>query len=225
MKPALQILAVLLVCILVVSDPTSGAAREDGRLTVAPDAHPWRSIGRLNVAGYRRKHHCTATLISADVILTARHCLKKPRGDGLVQPDRVHFLAGYSRGEHLEHHRGRKAKIIGFDMALVWLATRSKLEPVRIAPLGQANSALFQAGYSADKGHVLTVDPVCKVLGRGAPNMLKHNCEAISGDSGAPIFVDAKDGLAIVAIHIGRNGRTGIGEFVPVEKVQSLLQD
>src|SRR5690606_38549552 len=40
------------------------AAEVGGRVVVAPETGPWKAIGRLNVAGFRIRRHCTATLVA-----------------------------------------------------------------------------------------------------------------------------------------------------------------
>ncbi|NQW10642.1 MAG: hypothetical protein HQ481_12275 [Alphaproteobacteria bacterium] len=190
--------------------------QRDGRIVAAPTGHPWRSIGRVNLAGYRLRRHCTGTLIAHDRVLTARHCLLGLRpggGVGLVSPREVHFLPGYARGEHLGHYRGVAFETIGGEAMLVRL-DRSVLEaPVAVTRRTPAvGGALFQAGYSNDRGQVLTVDPACRYLGPSPDGYWRHDCEAIAGDSGAPILIDTAEGLAIAAIHVGRRGGTGLAE-------------
>lgn len=196
------------------------ADARDGRVTVAPDAHPWASIGRLNVAGYRIRRHCTATLVAPDLVLTAHHCVNPiGRGDW-AEPGNVHFLAGYARGSFTAHRTASGYIPLGPDSALVRLSAPIDLPviPIYDGRLPAAGSALAQAGYSGDKGHVLTVDPACKFLGTRSGGRWRHNCEAVAGDSGSPLLIDGPEGLSIAAIHIGRID--GIGDAEPVSADQ-----
>lgn len=199
----------------------SGAAAADigGRVIVGPETGPWRAVGRLNVAGYRLRRHCTATLVAPDLALTARHCLGGFRGEEWVAPELVHFLPGYSRGGYLEHRQAVGYLPVGDEAVLVRLDGRAKVTPIPIAESGTApGTALFEAGYSGDKGQVLTVDPACRFLGWSSDGLWNHDCEAIGGDSGAPILVDTGAGLAVAAIHIGRRGNVGLAE--PLDPVR-----
>ncbi len=193
----------------------SGKTRaEDGRITVRPDVNPWNVIGRLNVSGYRARRHCTATLVEPRIALTAWHCLLQFFRDGVVDPRAVHFLPGYDRGSFHEHLRGVTYQRRGDDVVLITLDHTSSLVPVameRVTPT--TGDALLQAGYSSDRSQVLTADPACKYLGPAAQGRWLHDCEAVAGDSGAPILWDTGHGLVVVAIHVGRTADgTGIAE-------------
>jgi len=209
--PLLLLTALALTVLL----PTRSDAA-DGRVTVSPDSHPWASIGRLNVAGYRLRRHCTAALVAPDLVLTARHCLKA-LGDGpWADPGSVHFLAGYSRGEFRAHRTASGYIPIGQEATLVRLAAPVDLPaiPVHDGPAPRTGSSLSQAGYSGDRGHVLTVDPTCTFLGTRTGGRWRHDCEAVSGDSGSPLLIDGVGGLSIAAIHVGRIN--GVGDAEPV---------
>lgn len=188
----------------------------DGRVVVDSEAAPWRSIGRLNVAGYRAARHCTATLVERSVALTAWHCLLPFFRDGVVDPTRVHFLPGYARGRFLDHLRGVSFRRIGEEAVLITLDHDGSMAPVPfVSHRPKAGEPLFQAGYSGDRSHVLTADPSCRYLGPAKDGRWLHDCEAISGDSGAPIMRDTAAGLVVVAIHIGRTA-DGIGIAEPL---------
>lgn len=200
-------------------DPRAGAAGAEigGRVIVAPDVAPWSAVGRLNVAGFRIRRHCTATLVAPDLALTARHCLGGFRGEAWVAPELVHFLPGYSRGGYMEHLQAIEYELVGSEAVLVRLDGPAKAPPIPVADRDTApGTALFEAGYSRDKGHVLTVDPACRFLGWSSDGLWHHDCEAIGGDSGAPILVDTGAGLAVAAIHVGR--RDGVGLAEPLDR-------
>jgi protease YdgD len=205
---------VALLGLLTIGTSSTQPAAEDGRITVRPEATPWNAIGRLNVSGYRARRHCTATLVEPRVALTAWHCLLQFFRNGVVNPRAVHFLPGYDRGTFHEHLRGISYERVGDDVVLVTLSDISNLAPVRMESVTPVSGdTLFQAGYSADRSHVLTADPACTYLGPTADGRWLHNCEAVSGDSGAPILRDTGNGLVVVAIHVGRTADgTGIAE-------------
>lgn len=202
-------------------DAAAAGAEIGGRVIVAPDTAPWRAVGRLNVAGFRIRRHCTATLVAPDLALTARHCLGGFRGEEWVAPEQVHFLPGYSRGGYLEHRQAVGYVPVGAEAVLVRLDGRATVTPIPIAEAGAVpGTALFEAGYSRDKGHVLTVDPVCRFLGWSEDGLWQHDCEAIGGDSGAPILVDTATGLAVAAIHVGRRGGVGLAEPLDPDRMR-----
>ncbi len=79
------------------------------RRAVGNTDHPWQAIGRVNIGG---TVHCSGTLVAANIVLTAAHCLYSRRMEKMVVPSSVNFLAGYSKGEFRGHSKV-KAYIVG----------------------------------------------------------------------------------------------------------------
>ncbi|MEQ9331345.1 trypsin-like peptidase domain-containing protein [Thalassobaculum sp.] len=225
LAPCLLLLLGLALSGTAARDADATGAAIGGRVIVAPDAAPWQAVGRLNVAGFRIRRHCTATLVAPDLALTARHCLGGFRGEEWVAPDLVHFLPGYSRGGYIEHRQAVGYEPVGNEAVLVRLDGPAMIASVPIARRGTVpGTALFQAGYSRDKGQVLTVDPACRFLGWSDDGLWNHDCEAIGGDSGAPILIDTGAGLAVAAIHVGRRGSVGLAEPLDPERMPRLAR-
>lgn len=220
---ALLILVTVLTALSPLSSPAQGRRAADGRVTVASDTHPWASIGRLNVAGYRIRRHCTGTLVAPDLVLTAHHCLKALGEGDWADPENVHFLAGYARGRFKAHRRASSFIPLGPDSTLVRLSAPIDLPvlPIYKGAAPAAGAALAQAGYSADRSHVLTVDPACSFLGVRAGGRWRHDCEAVAGDSGSPLLIDGSGGLAIAAIHVGRTAGTGDAEPISAAAISA----
>ncbi len=83
------------------------------RRVVENTDHPWQAIGRVNIGGTT---HCSGTLVAANVVLTAAHCLYSRRMKKMVVPSTVHFLAGYSKGEFRGHSKVQSYRVgTGFD--------------------------------------------------------------------------------------------------------------
>ena len=196
-------------------------AEVGGRVIVAPETGPWSAVGRLNVAGFRIRQHCTATLVAPDLALTARHCLADFLGEGWVAPELVHFLPGYARGKYIGHYQAVGYQPVGTEAILVRLDRPAEVPPIPIADRdAEPGAALFEAGYSRTNGHVLTVDPACRFLGWSSDGYWNHDCEAIGGDSGAPILIDTGAVLAVAAIHVGRRGTVGVAEPLDPARVR-----
>lgn len=183
-----------------------------GRETQAASLDKARSlaaIGRLNVAGYRQRRQCTATLIAPSIALTAKHCMRAFRGPGMTAPGNVHLLLGYDRGKWREHHR-----VIAFgfpelprkdaDVVLLYLATVSSIRPLAITDQSTAKGTkVLQAGYGMDRAHVLSIDDNCRIIDQLAGGRLRHDCETTFGESGGPILAPIDGEWRIVAVISG----------------------
>jgi len=212
----------------------------DQRVTVDSTEAPWRAIGRLNS---RLGSHCTATVIGPKRLLTAAHCLWNKRTRSYLPPQTLHFVAGYNKGDYLFHSRvaaihpapgyqplaAKSLAQFSHDWALIDLVNDPVPVTGRIAlakgalngfqkPSAKAGPYI-QAGYSADRRHVLTAHVGCPMFGIERKRKLAiHGCNALPGDSGSPILLALADGsYSLVAIHVGHAAAgTGPGKGIAV---------
>lgn len=63
---------------------------------------PWSSVGKIYNSA---RSSCTGSVIAPDKVLTAAHCLFNRATARFLQPDALHFLLGYKRGEFRSHAR------------------------------------------------------------------------------------------------------------------------
>jgi len=212
----------------------------DHRTIVDSTKTPWRAIGRLNRRG---GGHCTATVIAPNLVLTAAHCLWNKRTRNYVPAQALHFVAGWSKGEYLFHSKAKAVrpaagyeanmkkgiKAFTHDWAVVeliedpapvtGLIRPDKSGPSKFQPRTAKFGPYTQAGYSADKRHVLTAHINCPIWGiEKNLNVALHACDALPGDSGSPIVVPGANGIyKLIAIHVGyaKTSTSGTGIAVP----------
>ena len=186
----------------------AGIGERDPRIMPDLNAAPWRGVGKLQATSGTLYTSCTGALIGPATVLTAAHCLLNPRTREFFPPSALHFLIGYDRGSAAGHAHvvsfvtsdsydpAQPRKTRSHDWALLTLDTELGT-PDRILPLldraPAVGTAVTIGGYSQDHPYVITADPDCRIVGRevdgGGHALLRHDCTATHGASGAPVLV------------------------------------
>jgi protease YdgD len=189
---------------------------------------PWSSLVRVqSEAGGQ----CTGVLVAPGRVLTAAHCLVARRTGRLLQPDRVHVLAGYDRGEFRTQARVASLRVapgfdattagpLGADWAVLHLAAPLPLPVLPLAGLPARGASAMLGGWQQDRAHALLADTDCPVLALVVDNagrlLLQHGCAGTRGVSGGPLLVRQGAGWAVAGVAVGamRQGRGGLAVAV-----------
>ena len=191
-------------------------AAEIGRETYlnATESEAWRGIGRVNVAGPRKRGMCTGALIAPDIVLTAAHCLVNLRTGKPHPTGTIHFVAGWHKGGKVGHSKAKAIAVhpefvvrsnglprsFAHDIGLVRLARPipDVAKPFPVVPFAR-HEAYTLIGYRRDRAHALSRQDDCSYI-YSVRGILQIGCLSTKGASGAPIFIMTKDGPGIVAV-------------------------
>ena len=211
---------------------------------------PWRTVGRVNSTDRNIRSHCTGTLLSSTVVLTASHCLYNFQRKAWIPVQSLFFVAGYQRGKGQATARIERYLVdpvhdvtsrdfsAGFaqDWALLVL-DESISDAIGYLPLANfqrtPNPAKVQlAGYPALRSHVLSLVEDCGALTTdGEQRIFLARCSAMRGDSGAPLLIKSDAGYQIAGVFVGTfvnpNGPYSISvrNGVFQKALQSILAD
>ncbi len=221
---------------------TPGIGPVDPRIRANQKEMPWRAVGRLKAGG----GSCTGALVAPALLLTAAHCLYSGPEKRALQANELIFRLGYSEGTFDAEARGTKIIVpntydpvlaigsMGDDWALIELDKPIGL-PDRYLPMRDrapdTGTEVALGGYARDRIEFLMVDPKCYTQGvmldkSGMP-LIRHNCTATYGVSGAPLLAHTETGWAIVGIEVvgGSRGGGASGLYNVIAAMNALPAD
>lgn len=161
------------------------------------------AVGRLNLAGYKHREMCSATLVAPDLALTAAHCVVLPQDGYLKRIGDMTFVAGWNGESHKGASKITQTYVhprafengrfqLPFDIAFVELAQALAPDPLEI---GDAPGPFSLLGYRRSRPHRLDVQEACS---GESDQILRINCPVEPGQSGGPVLANGKI-LAVIS--------------------------
>ncbi len=180
----------------------------DNRVLVSDGSAPFSSIGKLDVG-------CTGTMIGKKLMLTAGHCIIKDNSS-TPRADFKKFVANMINGTGSATATPVRAWVGGatpeedrkMDWAIVELSTAlgESQGTLAVSSKDLTSSLPYTVnlgGYNSDlgEGKTVSVNWGCSIRSI-VDGKFHHDCDSISGISGAPLFVKEDERWKIVGISV-----------------------
>lgn len=182
-------------------------------LSTADENRGWEAVGRLN---FGESGFCTAALVTADVVLTAAHCLYDKQTGERVPAEAIEFQAGLRFGR-AEAYRGIRRIVVhpdydfsdqdrlgrvGSDLALLELdrpVRSGHVRPFRTQIRVHAGQTVQVVSYAKDRADAPSHEQDCVILTRD-DDILVLSCSVDFGSSGAPVFAMFNGEVRVVSV-------------------------
>jgi len=183
---------------LVLAFCASAVMAEGRKILGAHEQRHWQAVGRLNFGdGF-----CTGSLVAADMVVTAAHCVHANRTGVQRRAETIHFVAGYRLRKYADHQKAASVSVhpgykharvlrsseIATDLALVKLSGEiDKAKPLPLAPGVAKGDEVLILSYGRDRPEIPSIQSPCLVE-RQNRGVAVLDCDVTYGVSGAPMM-------------------------------------
>lgn len=213
--------------------PLAGQTAKGEQPLSADAQRPWGTIGQITYGHAPGGAICTGTLVAADLVLTAGHCVAK---DGVaMQPGDIQFAAGWRDGTSLAVRHGSaivlaqpsadQPREMSQDVALLVLDAPIGADVA--TPLALSRQDLFAERYSfigfrRDAPKVAVRNDDCNLMAT-QPGVLQLSCPVVSGNSGAPVLMYRRGVWQVAAVMVARDGNTQAYAVIPGDDLRARI--
>jgi hypothetical protein len=196
---------------------------------VIPDEvfYPLSAIGLIEVSDKNNKviTRCTGTVVHENTVLTNAHCLLDREKKNILNDGFARFYPGILQFEKkfgsYELNLSKKRNFYvpssfkldqgNDDFAFLRFPLSNDVGVIKVIPfedqwLGKNNWNFSSQVKSRGLYHIVLNDQPCTIHRRVSAQLLGHDCDAIPGSSGSPIFSNFNGDVFLVALHFGQAG-------------------
>lgn len=176
----------------------------------------WGAIGQITYGGPKGAAICTGTLVAANLVLTAGHCVA--RNGAAMRAKDVQFSAGWRAGKSIAVRYGDEiilsapqfgdANSLSQDVALIVLDVpigADIIAPLALSDIGILSETYGFIGYRRDAPDVLQGVMTCPLVGV-TPGILRLGCGVVSGNSGAPVLQQRGGKWQVAGVMVAGSG-------------------
>lgn len=221
-KPLLSLCLALALAAARLAQPAAAQDAPDQILLSPEERAGWSAIGRIDYGGTSGTSVCTGTLVAADLVLTAAHCVRHRKAQKPIPVAAIRFIPGYLKDRPQMIRQVRELIFaedltpglqgLGADLALIVLDEAVPADvatPLALVRTAESGRRFTMVGYRRDLPDAPRRDDNCHLVeleGR----IMGLTCAVTSGNSGSPLLIATDTGWQIAGVAVSRSRTAGL---------------